>query len=265
MILCSRLRPKGLLPLPLLFSLALALTLAERSAHAEEPSYGDALIIGSLGEASNLIPYLSSDAASSEIAGHLYVAPLKYDKDLNVVPWAAEHFEILDEGRLTDNRGKATNFRNAIIVMTSNTGVENLNRTANIGFSTTDDTASKEEDLIMQGLKKRFRPEFINRIDNIVVFNSLEFEDVIKIATLRVGELERKMDTVGVRLVIETSVIRHIVEKGYNREFGARPIKRLIQTQLEDPIAEALLSQKSPKHCRVTMNGEELEFKFDNA
>ncbi|MCL1939170.1 MAG: peptide-binding protein [Desulfovibrionaceae bacterium] len=69
-------------------------------ARTEEPSYGDTMITGSLGEASNLIPYLSSDSASSEIAGHFYVAPLKYDKDLNVVPWAAEHFEILDEGRL---------------------------------------------------------------------------------------------------------------------------------------------------------------------
>ena len=105
MILRSRLRLKNLVPL--LFSFALALTpaldLAGRFAHAaqtEEPDYGDAMVIGSLGEASNLIPYLSSDAASGEISSHFYVAPLKYDKNLNVVPWVAEHFEILDEGRL---------------------------------------------------------------------------------------------------------------------------------------------------------------------
>jgi peptide/nickel transport system substrate-binding protein len=86
--------------LALFFSFAGGSAYAESSARTEEPCYGDTMITGSLGEASNLIPYLSSDSASSEISGHFYVAPLKYDKDLNVVPWAAEHFEILDEGRL---------------------------------------------------------------------------------------------------------------------------------------------------------------------
>jgi len=170
--------------------------------------------------------------------------------------------QILDEGRLSDNKGKVTNFRNAIIIMTSNAGVENLNKTATIGFASGGDNGCRDEELIMQGLRKRFKPEFINRIDNIVVFNGLSMDDVLKIAALRVGELERKMEAVGIKLVVESTVVEHIVKKGYNPDYGARPIKRLIQTELEDPIAEAILSQKSPQSCRVHMDGDKLGFKF---
>ena len=172
--------------------------------------------------------------------------------------------QILDEGRLTDNHGKTTSFKNAIIIMTSNTGVDTLSHTAQIGFSTSDDTSTKEEDVIMTALKKRFKPEFINRIDNIVVFNSLSKEDVEKITALNVGGLVKKMDSVGIKLDVPNAVIHFIVEKGYTREYGARPIKRLIQTELEDPISEAMISQTSPKNCRVSVDAEKkkLSFKF---
>jgi len=160
--------------------------------------------------------------------------------------------QILDEGRLTDNKGKTTSFRNAIIVMTSNTGVENLTKTAQIGFGS-DNISSKEEDLIMQGLKKRFRPEFINRIDNIVVFNSLEHADVMKIAALQIDNLKRKLDGIGLDLVVDKDIIKWLVDKGYNREFGARPIKRIVQTEIEDPIAELILQNEKPKKVTVKL------------
>ena len=168
--------------------------------------------------------------------------------------------QILDEGRLTDNRGKTTSFRNAIIIMTSNCGVDNLTKTAHIGFSTTDDASSKEEEQIMAGLKKRFRPEFINRIDNIVVFNSLTEDDVLKIARLRVNELVLKMESVGVTLSVDDAVIREIVKKGYSKEYGARPIKRLIQTELEDKMAEHILTNDGCRGVRARINGDKIEF-----
>jgi ATP-dependent Clp protease ATP-binding subunit ClpC len=171
--------------------------------------------------------------------------------------------QVLDEGRLTDNRGKTTSFRNAMIIMTSNTGVENLSKTATIGFSTGDEASNGEETLIMNGLKKRFRPEFINRIDNVVVFNSLTADDVLKIAHLRVNELIRKMDGAGITLKVDASVVKMIVDKGFDREFGARPIKRLIQTELEDPIAEKICSSDTAtKYCHVTLDDGKPKFTF---
>ena len=170
--------------------------------------------------------------------------------------------QILDEGRLTDNRGKTTSFKNAIIIMTSNAGVEGLGRTAQIGFASGGDTTSREEDIIMAGIKKRFKPEFINRIDNIVVFNSLSKDDVAKIAKLRVDDLVRKLEGVGVSLHVDSTVVTHLVDKGYSSEYGARPLKRVIQTELEDKIAEEILAREKAKTCRVTMVGGEVRFEF---
>ena len=161
--------------------------------------------------------------------------------------------QILDEGRLTDNKGRTTSFRNAIIIMTSNSGIDNLAKTAQIGFASSDNTASEEEEKILAGLRKRFKPEFINRIDNIIVFNALSQEDVMKIAALRVDDLKRKIEAVGISLKVDSDVVKFLVEKGYNREYGARPIKRMVQTELEDPMAEEILLHESPKTCRVTM------------
>jgi len=169
--------------------------------------------------------------------------------------------QILDEGRLTDNRGKTTSFRNAIIIMTSNCGIENLSKTAQIGFATAD-AGRTEETAIMAGLKKRFKPEFINRIDNVVVFNSLSQDDIRKITALTIANLSRKMEGVGLELKIGQDVINYLAEKGYSAEYGARPIKRLIQTELEDPIAESLLAEGGNKSLCVALKDGKLEFKF---
>jgi ATP-dependent Clp protease ATP-binding subunit ClpC len=160
--------------------------------------------------------------------------------------------QILDEGRLTDNRGKTTSFRNALIIMTSNVGIDNITKTAQIGFSTAD-AAGGEEEQVMAGLKKRFRPEFINRIDNVVVFNSLTKDDITKIAGLQIDELKKKMERLGITLKINKEVVAKIVDKGYNKEYGARPIKRLVQTELEDPIAEELMTKQEVKNCNVIL------------
>jgi ATP-dependent Clp protease ATP-binding subunit ClpC len=169
--------------------------------------------------------------------------------------------QILDEGRLTDNHGKTTSFRNAIIIMTSNAGVENLSKTAQIGFSTVD-VSKGEEEQIMSGLKKRFRPEFINRIDNIVVFNSLTHEDVLKIAHLQMNALVKKMENIGLGLKIDNDVTEWLVKKYFNAEYGARPIRRAVQTEMEDPIAENIMSAEKPTSCHVVLGNDKPQFKF---
>jgi ATP-dependent Clp protease ATP-binding subunit ClpC len=172
--------------------------------------------------------------------------------------------QILDEGRLTDNHGKTTSFRNAIIIMTSNVGVENISKTAQIGFSANDDMTNREEDAIKGGLKKKFRPEFINRIDNIVVFNSLTKHDAAKITALRIDDLKRKLDGIGLKLYVSGGVIDYLVDKGFNPEYGARPLKRLVQTELEDPIAELLVTKSHINSCSVDFVSGELKFVFQD-
>jgi len=170
--------------------------------------------------------------------------------------------QILDEGRLTDNKGKTTSFKNALIVMTSNVGVENLNKTKKIGFSGSDEEVANEDAAMMAGLKKRFKPEFINRIDNIVIFNSLVKEDVIKIANIHIEKLVKKLASIGLSLSVNSDVLDLLVEKGYDFEYGARPLRRLIQTEIEDKIAEHILGSESTSKVIVSVVDGALNFKF---
>lgn len=169
--------------------------------------------------------------------------------------------QILDEGRLTDNKGKTTSFKNALIVMTSNVGVENLGKTKKIGFST-EDTAPEEEAAMMAGLKKRFKPEFINRIDNIIVFNSHSRENITEIAALMIDKLAKKLSGMNIALSVSRAAVAHLVDRGYNIEYGARPLRRLIQTEIEDKIAEEILSNESIKKVDVDFADDKLGFKF---
>ena len=170
--------------------------------------------------------------------------------------------QILDEGRLTDNRGKTTSFRNAIIIMTSNVGVESLSRSAKMGFGGEDDITKGEEEAVMTGLRKRFKPEFINRIDNIVVFASLTKQNAGKIAEIFIDNLAKKLQGIGINLMVSAAARDHLVEKGFNAEYGARPLKRLIQTEIEDRLAEEILSRSSASSIKVDIVAGELKFDF---
>jgi len=168
--------------------------------------------------------------------------------------------QILDEGRLTDNKGKTTSFKNALIVMTSNVGVENLTKTKKIGFQS-EEQANEEEAAMMAGLRKRFKPEFINRIDNIVVFNSLSKEDVTKIAHNYIEKLAKKLSGMGIEITVSSSAVAHIVEQGYTPEYGARPLRRLIQTEIEDKVAEQILTGDIKK-VTVGFSSDKLTYKL---
>jgi ATP-dependent Clp protease ATP-binding subunit ClpB len=145
--------------------------------------------------------------------------------------------QILDEGRLTDSHGKVTSFRNALIVMTSNVGVSEIPTDHEV-------TSVEEEQYIMNGMRKKFSPEFINRIDNIVVFNTLSQVDIEKIVDLQMKKLAKRLSAVNVKMQYSDAVVTWIAEHGYQKNYGVRPIRRLIQTQVEDKISEQIISEQ---------------------
>ena len=145
--------------------------------------------------------------------------------------------QILDEGRLTDSHGKVVSFRNAIIVMTSNVGVSELPTDHEVSLD-------EEEQYIMNGMRKKFSPEFINRIDNIVVFNTLTQTDIEKIVALQMKKLTKRLAAVNVSMQYTDAVITWLAVHGYQKNYGVRPIRRLIQTQIEDKISEQIITEQ---------------------
>lgn len=143
--------------------------------------------------------------------------------------------QILDEGRLTDSHGKVVSFKNAIIVMTSNVGVSDIPKDSVV-------SPAEEEQIILNGLHKKFTPEFINRIDNIVVFNTLTIPDIKKIVAIQMKKLVKKLAAVHVEMSYSDAVVDFIAQSGYDREYGVRPLRRFIQTQIEDKISEQIIA-----------------------
>ena len=155
--------------------------------------------------------------------------------------------QILDDGRLTDAQGRTVNFKNTVIIMTSNIGARLITDKTTLGFSAVDkkDETQKEYESIkkdvMGELKKQFRPEFINRIDEIIVFHKLNNEDIKQIIDIMINQVTKRMQEKGYNLEIEDSVKELIAKKGIDTNYGARPLRRAIQNMLEDKIAEAIL------------------------
>ena len=154
--------------------------------------------------------------------------------------------QVMDEGRLTDSDGRTVDFRNTIIIMTSNIGsrqVKDFGR--GIGFNSSD--AGKEElaqELIRKALNKSFAPEFINRIDEIITFHQLSKESIAQIVTIEVDKLKNRVTDLGYVLQIAPEVYSFLADKGYSTEYGARPLKRAIQTYLEDKLSEMLIEEE---------------------
>jgi len=145
--------------------------------------------------------------------------------------------QILDEGRLTDSHGKVVSFRNAIIVLTSNVGVSEIPTDRDV-------TPEEEEQFMLEGMRKKFSPEFINRIDNVIVFNTLTREDIEKIVKLQMDKLSKRLSAVNVKMEYTSAVVSWIAENGYQKVYGVRPIRRLIQTQIEDKISEQIITRQ---------------------
>jgi ATP-dependent Clp protease ATP-binding subunit ClpC len=154
--------------------------------------------------------------------------------------------QVLDDGQLTDGMGRRIDFKNSIIIMTSNIGVRQLKEFGDgVGFATSTKSASSEENskaVIEKALKRTFAPEFLNRIDDVVIFNSLTQEDIYKIIDLVMKNVMKRLNTLGFMLELTDKAKTFLSEKGYDQQFGARPLHRAIQKYLEDPLAEEILN-----------------------
>ncbi|MCL1822468.1 MAG: ATP-dependent Clp protease ATP-binding subunit, partial [Prolixibacteraceae bacterium] len=156
--------------------------------------------------------------------------------------------QLLDEGRLTDSFGRVVDFRNTIIIMTSNIGSRDLKDFGRgVGFNmakTPDDDNENAKYIIQKALKKAFAPEFLNRIDDVVMFNALSKEDIHKIIDVEIADLYKRVESLNYKLKISIAAKDFIAEKGYDPQFGARPLKRAIQKYLEDEMAEIIIKAK---------------------
>jgi len=159
--------------------------------------------------------------------------------------------QIMEEGHLSDAKGHKVNFRNAIIIMTSNVGADTIKHGPNLGFSFRQDQAVEEAQAysemhktLMEQLKRAFRPEFINRVDSIVVFRQLTQADIRKIVSIIMGEVNERLVEHELTLKVSDAAQDWLAEHGYDREFGARPLRRLIQTEVEDRLSDAVLADQ---------------------
>lgn len=170
--------------------------------------------------------------------------------------------QILDDGRLTDSKGRTVSFKNAIIIMTSNVGASEIQRTKALGFSGSPDRYDDMCDRYMEALKEKFRPEFLNRIDDIIVFRNLSKEETAKIAGLLLGSLRKRLAVMGVKLYVTDLAMDLIIEKGYDEQYGARPLKRVIQRNIEDRLSEEILKGNLVENSSITVDEIDGEFSF---
>jgi ATP-dependent Clp protease ATP-binding subunit ClpC len=166
--------------------------------------------------------------------------------------------QVLDDGMLTDSFGRRVDFKNTIIIMTSNIGSRQLKDFGQgVGFSTSAKQAASADHtrgVIENALKKAFAPEFINRIDDIVIFESLEREDIHKIIDIELRYLFERIKTLGYQIKISDKAKDYIAEKGWDSQFGARPLKRAIQKYVEDPLAEEIIKTKLTEHDVINVD-----------
>lgn len=174
--------------------------------------------------------------------------------------------QVLDDGHITDSQGRKVDFRNTVIIMTSNAGAQAIIDPKKLGFNAKEDAAGDYKRMksnVMNEIKLIFRPEFLNRIDEILVFHPLDKEQMRKIVSMMCRELARRAkDQLGIKLDIRDSVKSHIVETGTDKKYGARPLRRAVQNQLEDKLAEALLSGEITRDSEVAVGMSKKEIKF---
>ena len=153
--------------------------------------------------------------------------------------------QILEEGRLTDSQGRTVDFRNTVLIMTSNLGTQDL-RKANIGFTKMDEAVSYErmKEKVNDALKQHFRPEFLNRIDDVIVFHELSREEVTSIVDLMIRRVQKQLESQSLGLELTPAVKMYLAERGYDPTLGARPLRRAIQRMVEDPLSEHILNKQ---------------------
>ncbi len=174
--------------------------------------------------------------------------------------------QVLDNGRLTDSKGKIVNFKNTIIILTSNVGSELTKEMSRFGFSSSsdDEVSEKEKDYqikLKDSLKNHFRPEFLNRLDDIIVFHSLTKTDISKIVDIQLSEVTKRLEDKGVKISFDSNTKKYITENGFDPEFGARPIKRFIQKYVLDKLADKMIRGEIKQDSKVKISFNDSEIK----
>ncbi len=176
--------------------------------------------------------------------------------------------QVLDSGHLTDAKGRKVNFKNTVIIMTSNIGAEHIDRMSNFGFSGDRDDASQyvqAKDKVMDSLKNYFRPEFLNRLDEIIVFDILGQSTIRSIVEMQVSEVQERLAEKDIKLTLTKDVYDYLAQEGYDPRFGARPLKRVIQSKILTPVASQMVGQGMLQGgtVKVTMKKGEKELSFE--
>jgi ATP-dependent Clp protease ATP-binding subunit ClpC len=170
--------------------------------------------------------------------------------------------QVLEDGRLTDSKGRTVDFRNTLVIMTSNVGADALKRNKYVGFNVQDDNQNYKDmkGKVMEELKKAFRPEFLNRVDEMIVFHSLEKTHLKEIVTLLSDQLTKRLKEQDIQLELTDATKEKISEEGYDPEYGARPLRRAIQKHVEDKLSEELLKGNIEKGKKIVMDVVDGEF-----
>lgn len=179
--------------------------------------------------------------------------------------------QILEDGRLTDSQGRTVDFKNTIIIMTSNVGARLITeKQSSLGFNSENENAEESEkkdikELVTGELRKVFRPEFLNRVDDIIVFNKLNKDEIKQIAVKMLKTLENRLDKMNIKISFTDNAISEIADKGFDENYGARPLRRAIQNEIEDPLSEQMLEGKVKDGAVVTCYFADGQFTFTTA
>ena len=179
--------------------------------------------------------------------------------------------QILEDGRLTDSQGRTVDFKNTIIIMTSNGGARLITeKQSSLGFNSENENAEESEkkdikELVTGELRKVFRPEFLNRVDDIIVFNKLNKDEIKQIAVKMLKTLENRLDKMNIKISFTDNAISEIADKGFDENYGARPLRRAIQNEIEDPLSEQMLEGKVKDGAVVTCDFADGQFTFTTA
>ena len=179
--------------------------------------------------------------------------------------------QILEDGRLNDSQGRTVDFKNTVIIMTSNVGARLITeKQSSLGFNSENENAEESEkkdikELVTGELRKVFRPEFLNRVDDIIVFNKLNKDEIKQIAVKMLKTLENRLDKMNIKISFTDNAISEIADKGFDENYGARPLRRAIQNEIEDPLSEQMLEGKVKDGAVVTCDFADGQFTFTTA
>jgi ATP-dependent Clp protease ATP-binding subunit ClpC len=174
--------------------------------------------------------------------------------------------QVLDSGHLTDAKGRKVNFKNTVIIMTSNIGAEHIDRMSKFGFSNqTDDVSqyAQAKDKVLESLKNFFRPEFLNRLDEVIIFDILSETTIRDIVEMQVDLVRERLAGKEISLTVSKEVLDYLAKEGYDPKFGARPLKRVIQSKILTPVASMMVGEGMLQGGKVSVSLKKGEFAFD--